>query len=188
MITLKKLLSIAAIMLTTTALAQSNYAPPRTASGKPNLQGFWTNASLTTMQRSDNYKDIGLVIPADRLQELTTNHHQNVRQATDDNQVAGQLPDGKDLGRGRGYNAFWVDPGSKFGVVRGEVRTSWITYPENGRIPFSEQGLQLRRAGFSGLKTAVYLSPNKACSCAGQVLVAAGVMMDPRAGRWVSAA
>ena len=150
MITLKKLLSIAAIMLTTTALAQSNYAPPRTASGKPNLQGFWTNASLTTMQRSDNYKDIGLVIPADRLQELTTNHHQNVRQATDDNQVAGQLPDGKDLGRGRGYNAFWVDPGSKFGVVRGEVRTSWITYPENGRIPFSEQGLQLRRAGFSG--------------------------------------
>ena len=83
MITLKKLLNIAAIMLTTTALAQSNYAPPRTASGKPNLQGFWTNASLTTMQRSDNYKDIGLVIPADRLQELTTNHHQNVgRQLT----------------------------------------------------------------------------------------------------------
>ena len=122
-------------------------AMPRTASGKPNLQGFWTNASLTTMQRSDNYKDIGLVIPADRLQELTTNHHQNVRQATDDNQVAGQLPDGKDLGRGRGYNAFWVDPGSKFGVVRGEVRTSWITYPENGRIPFSEQGLQLRSPG-----------------------------------------
>jgi hypothetical protein len=142
MIMLKKLFTIVAITLTTTALAQSNYEPPRTASGKPNLQGFWTNASLTTMQRSDNYKDIGLIIPAERLQELTTNHHQNVRQATDDNQVAGQLPDGKDLGRGRGYNAFWV----------------------------------------------AFLSPRKECSCAGQVSAAAGVMMDPRAGRWVSAA
>ena len=148
MITLKKWITVVVITLTTTAMAQDNYEPPRTASGKPNLQGFWTNAALTTMQRSSNYADIGLVIPAESLQELTANHHQNVRQATDDNQVAGQLPDGKDLGRGRGYNAFWVDPGSQFGVVKGEVRTSWITYPADGRIPFSAEGRQLRRAAF----------------------------------------
>lgn len=144
--TLNKLITVAAIMLTGTAMAADNYQPPRTASGKPDLQGFWTNASLTTMQRSGNYEEVGLTIPLEQLGELTTNHHQNVRQATDDNQVAGQLPEGKDLGQGRGYNAFWVDPGSAFGLVKGEYRTSWITYPENGRIPYTEEGNQLRRA------------------------------------------
>ena len=131
------------------ALAQ-DYEPPRTATGKPDLQGYWTNASLTGMQRASNYAEVGLVIPEDRLQELTANHHQNVRQATDDGLVQGELLDGSDLGEGRGYNAFWVDPGTRFGVVRGEHRTSWITYPENGRIPFSEEGSQLRRQAFAG--------------------------------------
>ena len=135
------------------AMAQDDYEPPRTPSGHPDFQGYWTNASLTTLQRAANYEELGLVIPDDQLADVTANNHQNVRQATDDNQVQGQLPDGSDLARGRGYNAFWVDPGSRFGVIDGQARTSWITYPENGRIPFSEQGNQLRRdyrAQFSG--------------------------------------
>lgn len=130
-----------------------DYEPPRTASGKPDLQGNWTNAALTTMQRASAYAEVGLVIPPARIEELTAGHHQNVRQATDDNQVQGELPTGEDLGRGRGYNAFWVDPGSRFGRVKGQARTSWITYPETGRIPFSDQGNALRRenrAKFSG--------------------------------------
>ena len=153
MITFKKLITIAAITLSSSAMAAENYEPARTASGKPDLQGFWTNASLTTMQRSSNYEGVGLTIPLEQLGELTANHHQNVRQATDDNQVQGELPSGKDLGQGRGYNAFWVDPGSAFGYVKGEYRTSWITYPESGRIPYSEEGSRLRqenRAKFSG--------------------------------------
>ncbi len=151
---MRLLLGIAALALTCApALAQVAYEPPRTSSGHPDLQGYWTNASLTTLQRAENYAGFGLVIPADQLAEVTANNHQNVRQATDDNQVQGQLPDGSDLARGRGYNAFWVDPGSRFGVIDGQARTSWITYPENGRIPFSEQGTNLRReyrAQFSG--------------------------------------
>ena len=145
--------SLALLLLGAGAPAQESWQPPRTASGHPDFQGYWTNASLTTLQRADNYAEFGLVIPDDQLAEATRNNHQNVRQATDDNQVQGQLPDGSDLARGRGYNAFWVDPGSRFGVIGGEARTSWITYPENGRIPFSERGEELRRehrALFSG--------------------------------------
>lgn len=141
-------LAVLGLSAASLSLAQ-DYEPPRTASGKPDLQGFWTNASLTSMQRPSNYADIGLVIPEDRLQELTNNHHQNVRQATDDGLVQGELLDGSDLGEGRGYNAFWVDPGTRFGLVKGEHRTSWITYPEDGRIPFSEQGQQRRRQAYA---------------------------------------
>lgn len=142
------LLLLSVLIGINTSLAQ-DYEPPRTASGKPDLQGYWTNASLTTMQRSSSYAEQGLVIPEAQLAELTRNHHQNVRQATDDGLVQGELLDGSDLGEGRGYNAFWVDPGTRFGRVRGEYRTSWITYPENGRIPFSEEGNQRRRAAYA---------------------------------------
>ena len=130
------------------SVLSQGYEPPRTESGKPDLQGYWTNASITTMQRSRELADFGLTIPFDEVARLTNNNHQNVRQATDDNQVQGQLPDGTDLARGRGYNAFWVDPGTKFGNVRGEYRSSWITFPNDGRIPYSEQGNQQRRAAY----------------------------------------
>ena len=142
------------------AAVSQNYEPPRTSGGKPDLQGYWTNASITTMQRSRDLSNAGLIIPDDEVARLTASNHQNVRQATDDNQVQGELPDGTDLARGRGYNAFWVDPGTQFGNVLGEFRTSWITYPENGRIPYSEQGNQERREAYE--KFSGYAGPEGA--------------------------
>jgi hypothetical protein len=60
----------------------------------------------------------------------------------------------------RGHNAFWVDDGSSMGLVKGEYRTSWVTKPANGRIPYKEGGARLRRAshlpklgGFDGPET-----------------------------------
>ena len=143
-----RLIIIISFWLTGQSVLSQGYEPPRTESGKPDLQGYWTNASITTMQRSRELADFGLTIPFDEVARLTNNNHQNVRQATDDNQVQGQLPDGTDLARGRGYNAFWVDPGTQFGNVRGEYRSSWITFPDDGRIPYSEQGNQQRRAAY----------------------------------------
>ena len=143
-----RLMIFLSFWLTSQSVLSQGYEPPRTESGKPDLQGYWTNASITTMQRSRELSDFGLTIPFDDVARLTNNNHQNVRQATDDNQVQGQLPDGTDLARGRGYNAFWVDPGTQFGNVRGEYRSSWITFPNDGRIPYSEQGNQQRRAAY----------------------------------------
>jgi len=143
-----RLIIFVSFWLTGQSVLSQGYEPPRTESGKPDLQGYWTNASITTMQRSRELADFGLTIPFDEVARLTNNNHQNVRQATDDNQVQGQLPDGTDLARGRGYNAFWVDPGTQFGNVRGEYRSSWITFPDDGRIPYSEQGNQQRRAAY----------------------------------------
>lgn len=137
------LASVLAASVTGLVFAADDYQPPRNEFGKPDFNGYWSNASLTNLQRVGSYD--ALVIPPDQVAEVTANHPQNVRQATDDGLVQGELLDGSDLGRGRGYNAFWVDPGSEFGVVKGEHRTSWIVEPGNGRIPFTEEGQQLRR-------------------------------------------
>lgn len=120
----------------------TDYEPPRTPEGRPDFEGTWTNASITTLERNSRYDS--LVLEGDELREATRQHPQNVRQATDDNLQAGELLDGSDLQMGRGYNAFWIDPGSSFGRVRGEYRTSWIIDPADGQIPWSEQGRELR--------------------------------------------
>ncbi|MDP3515660.1 MAG: hypothetical protein Q8S94_00705 [Pseudohongiella sp.] len=138
------LIACAVMSLPWQALAQApGYEPPRTPAGKPDFQGIWTNASITDLQRNPQYT--ALVIPPENLEQLTAQHPQNVRQATDDNLQQGELLDGSDLGMGRGYNAFWIDPGTSFGLVKGEYRTSWVIEPDNGRIPYSEQGQVLRR-------------------------------------------
>lgn len=137
-----------------TAMASAQYQATQTHSGKPNLQGYWTNASLTKMERDPSYAELGLVIPKDRVEDLTKSHPQVVRQDTDDGQVWKKLPDGADLSRGRGYNAFWVAPGSRFALINGEYRTSMVTHPPNGLIPYSDKGRELRRlnrAKYSGV-------------------------------------
>lgn len=121
------------------------YAPPLSNDGHPDLQGVWTNASITTLERNERYPSV--VLKPEEVEAATNAHPQVVRQATDDNQkLSDGLLDGSDLARGRGYNAFWIDPGKKFGVVKGETRTAWIVDPPDGRIPYSEAGKKLAAA------------------------------------------
>ena len=128
------------------ALAQEPaYAPPLSNDGHPDLQGVWTNASITTLERNERYPSV--VLKPEEVEAATNAHPQVVRQATDDNQkLSDGLLDGSDLARGRGYNSFWIDPGKKFGVVKGETRTAWIVDPPDGRIPYSEAGKKLAAA------------------------------------------
>ena len=145
-----KTLSMPTVLLALSICAVSNiafgqaYVPARTADGRPDLQGMWSNASITTLERNPRYDK--LVLTSDEVARATEVHPQNVRLATDDNLVQGELLDGSDLARGRGYNSFWIDPGTRFGNINGEFRTSWIVDPTDGRIPYSEQGRQLKAA------------------------------------------
>jgi len=115
-------------------LVEPGYKAPRLAIGQPDLQGVWTNASNTTMRRPPGNKN--LVMTEEEAAKARAENPSNIRQATDDNQkTTDGLLDGKDLKSGRGYNAFWIDPGNNYANVKGTWRTSWIVDPPNGQVP-----------------------------------------------------
>jgi hypothetical protein len=135
----KRSIVVAAVVMTALAGAAgakdaAHWQPTRMADGKPSFEGVWTNASITTLQRPARFKE--LIIPADQVEAETNSNPQVVRQRNDDNQGSATVFNGSDLSSGRGYNAFWIDPGMRFSFVKGTYRTSWIVDPVNGQIPF----------------------------------------------------
>ena len=120
----------------------SGYVAPRLAIGQPDLTGVWSNSSNTVMTRPGKFKT--LVLSDAEEAKARAENPSNIRQATDDNQKeADGLLDGKDLASGRGYNAFWIDPGTAYANVKGTWRTSWIVDPPSGQVPFSDDGRKL---------------------------------------------
>lgn len=128
------------------------YTAPRLAIGQPDLQGAWSNASLTGLERRGGADK--LILSDDEALETAETNPLVVRQQTDDNQDENTEFDGSDLRRGRGYNAFWISPGTMYGNVKGTFRTSWIVEPADGRMPFTEEGrdklMTARRAARRG--------------------------------------
>ncbi len=121
---------------------------PRTSDGRPSFEGNWSNASITSLQRASRYKS--LILAPEEVEEATNTHPQVVRQRDDDAQSENTSFDGSDLRRGRGYNAFWIDPGMQFSVVKGTHRTSWIVDPADGQIPYKEARSLEGRTNFDG--------------------------------------
>ncbi|MEZ6028282.1 MAG: hypothetical protein R3C46_00880 [Hyphomonadaceae bacterium] len=126
-----------ALAATPVALAQTgDYQPPRAADGKPDLQGFWSNVSLTSLERSGQFKS--LVIPteeADRIEKMRAAANRRAGEPTDPDSGAPKA--GQDVG---GYNNFYVDAGTQYATINGEKRSSWIVDPPSGRIPYHEAG------------------------------------------------
>jgi hypothetical protein len=121
------------------------YKVPRLAIGQPDLQGVWSNASNTRLTRPAQFAS--LVMNDAQAAKARREHPQNIRQATDDNQKESDgLLNGRDLAAGRGYNAFWIDPGTNYSLVKGTWRTSWIVDPPSGQIPLTEDGRKLLAA------------------------------------------
>lgn len=121
------------LLAATPAMAQQ---APRTPDGKPDLQGLWTNASLTTLERPRQFPS--LVIPQEQAERLEGQRaRMMVASNTRTDPNSGAPTDGN---ANAGYNTFWIDPGTRYGVVKGETRASWIVDPPDGRIPYTAEG------------------------------------------------
>ncbi len=111
------------------AFAEGDYQAPKMPWGDPDLQGIWTNAMVTTLTRPDNIEKLSLTEKeATAIEQFGAEFLERV-----DELPEGDLEAGQNVG---GYNSFWMDPGTKVLRVRGEPRSSIITHPEDGQIPF----------------------------------------------------
>lgn len=123
--------------------AQANdYEPPRMPDGTPDFQGVWSNASLTTMTRSNEFDS--LVIPQEKIEEITYNSFYNRRLREDQERTDPSEGAPTDGNTQKGYNNFWIDPGSTYANVKGEYRSSWIVEPKSGEVPYSKEGRLVR--------------------------------------------
>lgn len=130
------LAALASVSMSAAAQSAPMANPPRTPDGRPDLQGFWSNQSVTTLTRSANVPK--LVLTPEEAKELETKFTWNVNEASQTGIVDVNKPppggQGAQFGT-TGYNAFWLDHGRHYATVKGEIRSSWLTEPANGRLP-----------------------------------------------------
>jgi hypothetical protein len=99
----------------------STWKPPRTSDGKPDLQGNWSNATITPLQRPPE-----LANKAYFSQEEAAAYQRQRLETLDVDRPGGP----RDLERSA-YNSLFAEPGT---VVK-TLRTSLIIDPPDGQIP-----------------------------------------------------
>ena len=95
------------------------YHAPRTAFGQPDLQGFWTNVSLTKLERAPD-TPLTFATPAEERAFERRWVEANARHEAD--------------GLGQGVSEW--HPAYPMARIAGRLRTSWIISPANGRLPY----------------------------------------------------
>lgn len=134
--TLACLIALIAPFVAASSSAESGaeaWQPPRMSWGAPDLQGTWTNATITGLERPFQLRSPVLTPQeASGVENWTADFYAAIDQLPE-----GPLKAGADVG---GYNTFWMDPGSRLARVGGEIRSSLIVDPSDGKIPYSPHG------------------------------------------------
>jgi hypothetical protein len=135
--------AVAAALLTLLPGALAAQQVPRAADGHPDLQGNWSNATMTPVQRPAGQ---GKVLSRDQVQEIEGNREEFLEDQLQDSDPDRAAPppggvlygdplfDAASGGTG-GYNVFFIDAGDRVAVYNGEPRSSIIVNPDNGQIP-----------------------------------------------------
>jgi hypothetical protein len=132
--------------------AGAAYHAPKNAWGQPDLQGAWTNATITPFERDAKLGD-RLALTDQEVKALEGANADLVAEGnkpTDPNAKVTDLP--TNCGRGFtgvdcGYNAGWVDPGTRIIDMEGVKRSSILVSPANGRLPALTPAAQERLRG-----------------------------------------
>jgi len=136
-------------------MAQSDWDPPRTSFGDPDLQGNWTNATLTPLVRRTGQPE---VLSAEEVERIESGAAAAVNEAINEPSDPDRpLPPGGNnpvcIDSGTTcYNEVYRDPGDRVAVIWGEPRSSLLTRPD-GRVPVltpAAQSLLAEMRAFNG--------------------------------------
>lgn len=158
---MKRVLLVVAVLAAAVALvalwAGRGYRAPRTPFGDPDLQGIWTNTSLTKLERRSEV-DADILTPAQA--EEIKKKYLNEMEMKDFIKLGNQWllkkhPDASrpktEKGRGHlmlGYNTFWWDSSVGVAEIDGDLRAAWIVDPPSGRVPYSEEAKKMMSQKF----------------------------------------
>jgi hypothetical protein len=133
------------------------YKAPRTAYGQPDLQGIWTNKTITNLTRDPKLgtRNVLTKAEAEAVEQATRDQVAKADAPTPPEATVTELknancgPDGIS-GFNCGYNQGWKDPGTEVVDLNGEKRASIITSPANGQFPARKGGVTRARNNMAG--------------------------------------
>jgi hypothetical protein len=133
-----------AVLLAGPAFAQSQgqASPGQGAAPKAlarNFDGVWTNATVTRLERPATFSQLVVTkAQAEAVAKATS-----ARLAAANGQSDLSKGAFKDEDATAGYNSYWIDSGDGLMRVRGEARSSFITSPADGKMPFRNRAKSL---------------------------------------------
>jgi hypothetical protein len=128
---------LAALTLTASAAAAQSkpQPPPRTADGKPSLEGTFSFSTITPMQRPEALKDKEVLTDAEAAAfEKSENTRQNRDLFDPEKGAPGAGYPSRADGGVLSYNEFWYERGNR---MTSDRRTSLVFDPPTGRIPMN---------------------------------------------------
>jgi hypothetical protein len=124
--------AVAAVSPVSAQTKGKTWTVPRTPDGKPDLQGIWTNATLTPLERPAAANGKATLTDA----EATAWEKKSIDEVVKyDGKSENPFADAAGSGGTGGYNALFVDRGTELARVDGQKRTSLVVDPPDGRVP-----------------------------------------------------
>jgi hypothetical protein len=133
-IALSASLATAVLVCSAAAIGQTRTPLLRTPFGHPDLEGIWTNGTITPLERPSEFAGKAFFTAAEAAE-----YEKQVRQRNNGD----RRDTNPDADLATGYNDFWWDRGVK---VVSTLRTSLIVDPPDGRIPALTPDAQKRAA------------------------------------------
>jgi len=126
--------AVLAIAVPSTAQDAGSYNAPRTVDNVPDLQGTWTNNTITGLTRPERFGN-KLVLSSEEAFDLEKDvaDYNTGRDLPSDPDREAPVKDR--IETADSYNNFWMDTGTQIIVYNNEFRSSIIVDPPNGQVP-----------------------------------------------------
>ena len=120
--------------------AEPAYKAPRTVFGAPDLQGLWTNTSLTFLQRPPIFKNL---VATDKEAAMMEAGFKSMVGDLLNPTVDPKLPAPPVVKEAPQSDIIEMD--MHLARIGGQMRSSWIVAPADGQIPFTDAGKKARK-------------------------------------------